>query len=95
MKHKLDEFICNIEYTNLKNWILYNPYNILEMDIELVINFLLYFEAIDYSFWGSPKWCIDTEEGNKDGSDALLYCMLNYFKTDKNFSCTNKRNTNR
>lgn len=85
---KLDEFICNIEYTDLKNWILYNPYNILDMDIELVINFLLYFEAIDYSFWGSPKWCIDTEEEKKDGSDALLYCMLDYYKSDKNFDFT-------
>lgn len=85
---KLDDFINNIEWSNIKNWLTYNPSNILDMDIKSIINFLLYFEAIDYSFWGSPKWCVDTEEENKDGSDALLYCMLKYFKTvdDLDFS---------
>lgn len=47
---KLDEFINGIECKNLKNWLLYNPYNLLDLDVELIINFLLIFEAIDYSF---------------------------------------------
>ena len=47
---KLDEFINDIEYDNLKNWLLFNPYNLLELDIETIINFLLIFESIDYSF---------------------------------------------
>lgn len=77
---KLDDFINNIDYNKLKNWLLYNPYNLLELDIENIINFLLIFESIDYSFWGNPKWEIDTDEGKKDGSDALLYVMLAYVR---------------
>lgn len=77
---KCDEFIKNIECSNLKNWLLYNPYGLLDLDVETIINFLLVFEAIDYSFWGEPKWCIETIEGIKDGSDALLYAMLKYVK---------------
>lgn len=80
---KLDNFINNIDSSNLKNWILYNPYNILELDIETIINFLLIFESIDYSFLGQPKWKINTNEGKKDGSDALLYIMLKYVKERK------------
>lgn len=80
---KLDNFINNIDSSNLKNWILYNPYNILELDIETIINFLLIFESIDYSFWGQPKWKINTNEGKKDGSEALLYIMLKYVKERK------------
>ena len=38
---KLDKFIKNIDCTNLKNWLLYNPYNLLELNIEKIINFLL------------------------------------------------------
>jgi hypothetical protein len=86
---KLDEFIKKIDCGNLKNWLAYNPYNLLDLDIELIVNFLLFFESIDYSFWGQPKWSIETDEGLKDGSDALLYTMLKYvIKTKKiDFSC--------
>ena len=82
--NRLDEIIKNIDHSNLKSWILYNPYNILELDIETLINFLLIFQSIDYSFWGQPKWKINTEDGIKDGSDALLYIMLKYVKETKN-----------
>lgn len=77
---KLDEFIKIIDCNNIKNWLTYNPYNLLDLDVESIINFLLIFEAIDYSFWGQTKWTIETSEGFKDGSDALLYAMLKYVK---------------
>ena len=86
---KLDEFISDIKYENLKNWLLFNPYNLLELDIETIINFLLIFESIDYSFWGQPKWEINTEEGIKDGSDALLYAMIKYVKETRSTDFSN------
>lgn len=86
---KLDEFINHIEYENLKHWLLYNPYDLLELDVETIINFLLIFESIDYSFWGQPKWKIKTEEGTKDGSDALLYTMLKYVKEKQSTDFSN------
>lgn len=85
---KLDKFISNIDCSNLKNWLMYNPYDLLNLDVETIINFLLIFESIDYSFWGQPKWMIDTEEGIKDGSDALLYVMLKYVNKTKNTDFT-------
>lgn len=87
---ELDEFISKIDCNNLKNWLLFNPYNILELDIEMLINFLLVFEAIDYSFWGEPKWTIQTTtEGSKDGSDALMYAMLKYVKENNSTDFSN------
>lgn len=86
---KLDDFINNINSNNLKNWILYNPYNILELDIETIINFLLIFESIDYSFWGQPKWMVNTDDGIKDGSDALLYVLLKYVKETQSTDFSN------
>ena len=76
--NKIDEFIIKIDTRNLRNWLLFNPYNLLDLDIETLINFLLLFESIDYSFWGNPKWYITTDDGKKDGSDALMYAMLKY-----------------
>lgn len=69
---KLDKFIKNIDCTNLKNWLLYNPYNLLELNVEKIINFLLFFEAIDYSFWGEPKWQVETKEGLKGCADYKI-----------------------
>lgn len=89
---KLDDFIANIDCNNLKNWLLYNPYNLLDLDIETLVNFLLVFESIDYSFWGQPKWTIETEDGLKDGSDALLYDMLKYAKKLGNATFNEFRN---
>lgn len=48
----LDKFIHNIDCSNLKNWLMYNPYGLLELDVDTIINFLLIFESIDYSFLG-------------------------------------------
>lgn len=76
----LDVFIKKIDSKNLKYWLSNNSYNLFDLDISVIINFMLLFEAIDYSFWGEPKWAIDTELGKKDGSDALLYAMLDYIK---------------
>lgn len=77
---KLDEFIKEIDSSKLKNWLLYNPYNLLDFDIKTIINLLLMYESICYSFWGNPKWTIETKEGNKGGSDALLYIIVDYVR---------------
>lgn len=86
---KLDQFISQIDTNNLKNWLLFNPYNLLELGVEKIVNFLLFFEAIDYSFFGEPKWTIKTDEGYKDGSDALMYIMLKYIKENNNYDFDN------
>lgn len=78
--HKIDEIIKNIDCSNLKFWLADNPYDLFGLGISNVVNFLLIFESIDYSFWGNPKWTIATDDGKKDGSDALLYALLKYVK---------------
>ena len=79
---KLDDFIKNIKTKDLKHWLISNPYNLFDMGIEKIVNFLLIFESIDFSFWGNPKWAINANGESKDGSDALLYLMINYVKNN-------------
>lgn len=81
----LDNFILNIDCNNLKNWLSYNPFNILDLGIEKIVNFLLLFESIDYSFWGSPKWSVKTQDMVIDGSEALLYKLLEYVRKTNNY----------
>ncbi len=82
-KTKIDEFVKTINKVKQKHWLSFSPYDLLDLPVETIINFLLVYESIDFSFWGSPKWTIDTNEGKEDGSIALLYAILKYVK-DKN-----------
>ena len=80
---ELNKFIETIKKVETKHWLSFSPYNLLDLPTETIINFLLIYESIDFSFWGSPKWTIDTDNGKEDGSIALLYAILKYVK-DKN-----------
>ena len=86
---KLDEYIKTIDCEKIKFWLSSNPYNLFDMDIEKIINFMLIFDSIDYCFWEQPKWTIETIDGKKDGSDALLYALLNYVKNLSKIDFTN------
>lgn len=76
----LNKFIERIKKVETEHWLGFSPYNLLDIPIETIINFLLVYEAIDFSFWGNPKWTINTENGEEDGSIALLYAILKYVK---------------
>lgn len=86
---KLDEYIKIIDCEKIKFWLSSNPYNLFDMGIAKTINFMLIFDSIDYCFWGQPKWTIETIDGKKDGSDALLYALLNYVKNLNKIDFTN------
>lgn len=84
-KEEIKKFANGIQEINIKNWLYNSPYNLFNENVETIITFLLYFEAIDFSFWGSPKWQIETSNGKEDGSMALMYAMLRYIRENKTF----------
>lgn len=55
------------------------PYAIYDMSIKDIVNFLLIYDSIDFSFWGNPKWTIDANGKTLDGGIALLHCIFNLF----------------
>lgn len=62
------------------HWLSSNPFEILKLETEDIVNFLVIFESIDFSFWGDPKWIIKTKVGELDGSVALMYSLLGLMK---------------
>ena len=64
----------------------------MDLDITTIVNFLLLYQSIGFSFWGNPKWEINTEQGNLDGSIALMYIFIkniDFFKNFKNVEAMN------
>lgn len=91
-KDEIKKFANGIQEVNIKNWLYSSPYNLLDENVETIITFLLYFEAIDFSFWGNPKWQIETSSGKEDGSMALMYSMLSYIRANKSFDNLTREN---
>lgn len=67
----------SINCEDLAHWLSANQFGLLDLDINDIINFLVIFDSIDCSFWGNPKWTIETDEGKLDGAFALMYSLLN------------------
>ena len=83
---KIDDLIKKIKSSSSKHWLDSNPYRLMDMSVEDIINFLLIYHTIgDYCFWSEPKWQIQTSQGIMDGSFAIMYLIINRFKTNKNF----------
>lgn len=49
---QIDKFVEKINKVETKHWLSFSPYNLLDLPTETIINFLLVYDAIDFSFWG-------------------------------------------
>ena len=88
-EEKLNQFVDRIDNIKMEHWLSSSPFGLLELPVETIINFLLIYESINFSFWGDPKWVIETKFGKLDGSTALLYVLLKYVKESKTFDFSN------
>ncbi|MDD3392506.1 MAG: queuosine salvage family protein, partial [Bacilli bacterium] len=78
--NRLDEFVANIENIEMQHYFTQLPYPLLEMSTEDIVNLLVIYDSINYSFWGNPKWSIQFYDDTIDGSSALLFCIYSLFK---------------
>ncbi len=65
---KIDVMIDEINNSpQVDYWLDSNPYGLMDMGVEEIINFLFIYHTIgDYCFWGEPKWEVQTEIGTMD-----------------------------
>lgn len=68
-----------LEFNNV-HYLTKVPYPIYDMETCDIVNFLLIYDSIDFSFWGNPKWTIDINSNKLDGGIALLHCIYNLFE---------------
>lgn len=83
----LNNIINELDISKIKYWLDSNPYGLLDLSCEEIIDFLLIYHTIgDYCFWGDPKWKIKTQDGKIiDGSYAMLYLLMTRYKEEKSF----------
>lgn len=76
---KVNELIDEVLEFNNVHYLTKVPYPIYDMDTRDIVNFLLIYDSIDFSFWGEPKWTINANGQFLDGGIALLHCIFNLF----------------
>ena len=53
---KIDEMVNRIESSLVTHWLNSNPFGLMDLDANSLIDFLLIYHMIgDYCFWGNPK----------------------------------------
>ena len=82
---KIDELVKSIKNIDSTHWLQSSPYGILDLSIEEIVNFLLLYHTIGFSYWGNPKWTIETEFGQLDGAYAMMYSLINETKKNPKF----------
>ena len=76
---KVNELIDELLEFNNVYYLTKVPYPIYDIDTRDIVNFLLIYDSIDFSFWGEPKWTINVNGQFLDGGIALLHCIFNLF----------------
>ncbi len=84
----IQDLLTKYDFHNPTHWLASNPYGLLDLSIEEIVNFLIHFGAIDCCFWGSPKWTITTPNGDIDGAFALIYCFIQLTKNHSHLDFT-------
>ena len=73
----INKIVESFNFINNPHWLDRNPFGVLDLPINEIINFLLVYHAIgDYCLWGTTKWKIKTKEGDLDGTFAIIYLII-------------------
>lgn len=81
----IDNLIKNMDYINHSHWLQSSPFGILDFDTKDIVSFLILYHSVGFSYWGNPKWTIETENGQLDGAYAMMFLLINEMKNNPDF----------
>lgn len=82
---KIDELVKSISNIDGTHWLQSSPYGILDLSIEQIVKFLLLYHTVGFSYWGNPKWTIETASGQLDGAYAMMFSLITEIKSNPEF----------
>lgn len=80
---KLNEYATKIEVVKGKSWLNNIGFGLEKLTKEQMINFLLIYHGIGFSYFGTPKWSIKYDEKVYDGAVGLISAFAKSF--EKNY----------
>lgn len=82
---KLNIFADNLNIQNNIHWLKDIPFGMNKLTTEQMVNFLLIYHAIGFSYWGNPKWTVEYENKKYDGAYGLICAFAKEIKKNNNF----------
>lgn len=81
----LDTFSNNLVIKENIHWLKNLPFGMDKFTVEQIVNFLLIYHAIGFSYWGNPKWTVEYEGKQYDGAYGLICAFAKEIKKNNNF----------
>lgn len=79
---KINEIIKVMKLSDCKHWLESNPFDILSLDIENLVQLLLIYHSVGFCYWQEPKWSVKIDDVKYDGGFAMLGILVTRFKKD-------------
>lgn len=81
----LNTFSNNLEIKQNTHWLKDLPFGMNNLSTQQMVNFLLIYHAIGFSYWGQPKWTVEYEEKEYDGAYGLICAFAKEIHSNNNF----------
>lgn len=82
---KSNEFSNQLIIQNSIHWLNDLPFGMNNLNAEEMINFLLIYHGIGFSYWGEPKWEVEYENVKYDGAFGLICAFAKEMKKNDKF----------
>ena len=72
---KVEEFSNSFDHGKVTHWLSAAPYDFSHLSDEDKLHFVFLFNALSFSYWGSPKWTVEYKDKKHDGSWGMILAL--------------------
>ena len=84
-KSKIDDFVKKFKEHKEHYWLLDSPFDLGKLDDDKKLMFVVFFNAISFSYWGNPYWNVEYKgKRYTRGSWSLIACIFRALEEGKN-----------
>lgn len=77
---KINEFCKSFGESHINHWLSESPFDFSKLSKKDKLHFLLVFNAISFSYWGTPKWSVEYEGERFDGAWGMIVSIGKAFE---------------
>lgn len=74
-QEKVKEFSSGFDHGKVAHWLSAAPYDFSHLSDEDKLHFVFLFNALSFSYWGSPKWTVEYKDKKHDGSWGMILAL--------------------
>lgn len=74
-KDKIKDFCIVFGESHINHWLNESPFDFSKLTEKDKLHFLFVFNSISFSYWGVPKWNIEYNGENFDGTWGMIACI--------------------